>query len=84
MAILVTGGTGFIGSRVVRNLVRQGKDVIAFDWTPERLMLERMLTADELEKKVKIIQGDVTNFAHVCSVIKQYNVDSVVHCAALL
>ena len=84
MAILVTGGTGFIGSRVVRNLVKQGQDIIAFDWTPERIMLERMLTAEELDKKVKIVQGDVTNFAHLCPVIKQFSIDSVVHCAALL
>jgi nucleoside-diphosphate-sugar epimerase len=84
MSIMVTGGTGFIGSRVTRDLVKKGLEVIVYDWTPERLMLERLLTAEELETKVKVVHGDVTNFAHLTSVIKQYNVDTIIHCAALL
>ncbi|KAB2860624.1 MAG: NAD-dependent epimerase/dehydratase family protein, partial [Bauldia sp.] len=39
MAVLVTGGKGFIGARVVRELVRRGHDVVALDLrgTPGRL-----------------------------------------------
>lgn len=84
MTYLVTGGTGFIGSRVVRDLVKQGEQVVVFDWYPERIALERMLSIEEIDKQVNIIQGDVTNFAHLTSVIKQYNVDKIVHMAALL
>ena len=31
MAIMVTGGTGFIGSRIVRNLLEKGETVVSFD-----------------------------------------------------
>ncbi len=84
MTYLVTGGTGFIGSRVVRDLVREGESVVVYDWNPEIIMLERMLTQDEISNKVKIVRGDVTDFAHLIGTIKQNNVENIVHLAALL
>lgn len=84
MTYLVTGGTGFIGSRVVRDLVREGEQVVVFDWYPERIMLDRLLSQDEIAAQVKIVQGDVTNFAQLASTLKQNNVEKIVHCAALL
>jgi nucleoside-diphosphate-sugar epimerase len=84
MTYLVTGGTGFIGSRVVRDLVREGESVVVYDWSPEVFMLERMLTKDEINNKVIIVRGDVTDFAHLIGTIKQNSVDKVVHLAALL
>jgi UDP-glucose 4-epimerase len=84
MAYLVTGGTGFIGSRVVRDLVREGEQVVVYDWFPERIALERMLSREEIESKVKIVRGDVTDFAQIASVIRQYNIDKAAHLAALL
>lgn len=84
MTYLVTGGTGFIGSRVTRDLVRGGGSVVVYDWAPERIMLERLLAKDEIENKVKIVQGDVTDFAHLVSTIKQNNAEIIVHLAALM
>ena len=84
MTYLVTGGTGFIGSRVVRDLVREGQSVVVYDWAPERIMLERLLSRDEIDKKVKIVRGDVTDFAHLSGTIKQHGVEKIVHLAALL
>jgi UDP-glucose 4-epimerase len=84
MVYLVTGGTGFIGSRVVRDLVREGQDVIVYDWNPEKTIVEKLMSAEELASRVKIVRGDVTDFAYLSSVVKQYNVERIVHLAALL
>ena len=84
MTYLVTGGTGFIGSRVVRNLVREGEQVVVYDWALERRMLERLLKPEEIEEKVKLVRGDVSDFSQLMSVIKQYNIEKVVHLAAFL
>jgi UDP-glucose 4-epimerase len=84
MTYLVTGGAGFIGSRVVRDLVREGEQVVVYDWLPERIALERLLSKEEIENKVKIVRGDVTDFAQMVNVIRQYNIDRIAHLAALL
>lgn len=84
MTYLVTGGTGFIGSRVVRDLVREGEKVIVYDWYPSDLNLARLLTRKEIENNVRIIQGDVTDFVHIASVVKQNSINRIVHLAALL
>jgi UDP-glucose 4-epimerase len=84
MTYLVTGGTGFIGSRVVRNLVREGKEVVVLDWCPERAALERMISKEEIESKVKIIQCDITDYPNLARIIKQYSIEVIVHAAALL
>jgi UDP-glucose 4-epimerase len=84
MTYLITGGTGFIGSRVVRDLVGEGEQVVVYDWVPERIALERLLSKEKIESNVKIVRGDVTDYASIVSVIKQYNIDRVVHLAALL
>jgi uncharacterized protein YbjT (DUF2867 family) len=44
MAILVTGGTGVIGSRVVVNLVEKGTEVHAFARSPEKAEFPRGVT----------------------------------------
>ena len=39
MATLVTGGTGFVGANIVKDLVRNGHQVVSFDINePDQLL----------------------------------------------
>lgn len=72
--ILVTGGAGYIGSVLVRELFKKGYRVRVFD----KLYFGKKPLAD-IEKKVEIIQGDVRQFPS--SVLK--GVSAVVHMGSL-
>ena len=84
MAYLVTGGTGLIGSRIVRDLVREGEQVVAYDWLPARRSLERLMTEEEIGSMVKIVQGEITDSPHLFRTIKENNVEKIIHTASLL
>jgi nucleoside-diphosphate-sugar epimerase len=84
MTYLVTGGAGFIGSRVVRDLVREGEKVIVYDSFPRRNTLELALDAGEIDSNVKLIQGDVTDYAHLIKTLKENGVDTIIHLAAIM
>ncbi|MAF85701.1 MAG: hypothetical protein CL875_04405 [Dehalococcoidales bacterium] len=84
MTYLVTGGTGFIGSRIVRDLVREGEQVIIFDWQPNRSSLERLMSEEEIESRVKIVQGEITDPPHLFRTISENNVAKIIHPASLL
>lgn len=74
MAILVTGGAGYIGSHTVRQLSKQGKEVIVLD----NLQKGHRHAVD----RDRLIIGDISDKKLVTEVIKNYNVDSVIHFAA--
>lgn len=84
MAYLVTGGAGFIGSHVVRDLVHEGEQVVVYDWFPARSGLERLLSEEEIKNSVKIVHGDVTDFSHLIRTLKENNIEKVIHMAALM
>lgn len=84
MTYMVTGGAGFIGSRVVRDLVRQKEQVVVYDWFPERTVLERLLGEEEIQSQVKMVQGDVTDFAHLIRTLQENSVEEVIHMAAVM
>jgi len=77
VAKLVTGGTGFIGSCLVDQLLERGDEVV---------VLDRLPTAhwDGAALKPKVILGDITNWSEVMNVFKGNNFDCVFHLAAML
>jgi len=73
--VLVTGAAGFIGSRLVRRLLSEGKQVCAFDVMacPESL---------EGEDRLSWIQGDITKRENVKIAVDKCG--SIFHLAALV
>src|SRR5208282_2494552 len=80
MACLITGGTGFIGSRIVRDLVREGQPVIIFDSFPQMNAVKQFLSESELGG-VKFLQGDILDLASLFRVCKEYEVENIIHMA---
>lgn len=80
MSILVTGGTGLIGSNVVRLLIEQGREVVVYDRLP---VVEGSILADVMKDK-QIEIGNVADLAHVLNVIKDNKVKGIIHCAAMI
>ena len=78
MSVMVTGGTGFIGNRIIRKLLEKGEEVICFDLAPPRENLQPFLD------RIKIYRGDVTQIPHLLEAINFHDVDRIIHMAALL
>lgn len=72
--ILVTGGAGYIGSHVVRQLGEQGENVV---------VLDNLSTGfREAVLHGTLVEGDTGDTALVSRVLDQYQVDTVMHFAA--
>jgi len=78
MAKLVTGGTGYIGAELARLLANRGEEVVIFDIAINHYRIE------DIENKVKIVQGDVGNFSHVLNVVKDNNITDIYHLGSML
>ncbi|AWN52722.1 UDP-glucose 4-epimerase GalE [Methylobacterium sp. 17Sr1-1] len=76
MAVLVTGGAGYIGSHMVLALIDAGHDEVVvlddlstgFDWA--------------LPPEVTLVRGDVADQALVAETIRRHNIDALAHFAA--
>jgi CDP-glucose 4,6-dehydratase len=75
----VTGGTGLVGSWLVRRLVEVGADVICLvrDWVPQ----SELVQTHYLEK-VKVVRGDIRDQALLERILGEYEIDTVIHLAA--
>lgn len=77
MAILITGGTGWIGSSVVRALVSRGQQVVTFDSTRGAWRLNGI-------PNVQMVRGDVLDFPALFEAVRHHKVTHIVHLAAIL
>jgi len=75
MAVLVTGGAGYIGSHVVRLLLKKGFEVIVLD------NLSRG-HAESLPQNVIFENVDLLDQDKVSAVIQKHPIDAVIHFAA--
>ena len=83
MNILVTGGTGFIGSHTVVELIKAGHEVVIFD----NLYNSKEVTLDYIEKitgvKPKFYKADMLCPDEMEVIFKENTFDAVIHFAGL-
>lgn len=78
MSVLIIGGMGFIGSRIVRSLVELNEKVVVVGRRPT---LHRL---GKLAEEVKVVQGDKTNIDEVFEWISTYKASKIIDASSEL
>jgi len=77
MHILVTGGSGFVGQRVVDRLVERGHQAIVMSRRPAAASNEEHMGA-------RAVAGDVRVFSDVMKIVEEHEVERIIHVAYTL
>lgn len=81
--ILVTGGTGFIGSHTCVELLNSGFEVVVMD----NLSNSKEAAVDRIEKisgkKLSFYKTDICDYEGSCKIFEENKIDAVVHFAGL-
>ena len=78
MSILVIGGTGFIGRRLIPLLVQRGEEIVCMDINPQTANYEGF------GKQVRVVRGDVSQFDDVMAAMVAAKPERVVNLAYFL
>jgi threonine 3-dehydrogenase len=76
---LVTGGFGFIGLCLIRQLIEEGEKVVVY---VRKKALPR--SAEDLRDRIEIVKGDVKNFSRLLDTVKEHDIETIWHIAATL
>ncbi len=81
--ILITGGAGFIGSHVVRRMVKRYPQyrIINLDKLTYAGNLENLRDVEDFPN-YRFVRGDIADTAFVMQLFKEYQIDGVIHLAA--
>ena len=83
MKILVTGGTGYIGSHTVVELQNAGHEIVVIDSLSNSNDLSLARVADITGKKVDFYKIDIRDFNALDSLLNNYRFDCCIHFAGL-
>jgi nucleoside-diphosphate-sugar epimerase len=73
---------GCLGSWVIRKLLDDGSEVVAFDLSGDARRLKLLASDDELGR-VTFVRGDITDPNVVKAVATDHRISHIIHCAAL-
>ncbi len=79
MPTLVTGGAGFVGSNIVKELASRGHEVVSLDVSPaDDLNVDYL---GDLASRVTFVTGSILNTADLESLRQSYEIEKIVHAA---
>ncbi|QFT24381.1 dTDP-glucose 4,6-dehydratase 2 [Pseudomonas sp. THAF187a] len=82
MRILITGGAGFIGSALIRHLIRQtDHEVLNLDKLTYAGNLESLETV-AVSPRYRFVQADIADSEQVAATLAEFQPDAVMHLAA--
>lgn len=79
LTVLVTGA-GMIGSCVAKELIDRGEKPVVLDSFPRPEYISDVVNSDEIH----LVRGDVLDLSDVLHIIKQFEVDRIIHTAGIL
>ncbi len=82
MRVLITGGYGFIGAWIIRNLLARGAQVWVYDLREDARRLRLVLPESEVAK-VTFVQGDVTDLKTLSRAVASHKISHIIHLAGL-
>ena len=80
--VLVTGGTGCIGSWVVRNLVQEHVPVLVLTSSERRQRLELILTDAEFDR-ISFVTGDIPDLETLDAAARRHGINRIIHLAGM-
>lgn len=77
--ILITGGTGFVGSHLVEKIAASGKNVVT---TFQTVNPKSYFFTKKLDKKVTMVNADICDFEKIFDIVTKFKIDYIFHLAA--
>lgn len=74
MAILVTGGCGFLGRTLMQMIARNGRVAVSYD---------RRADTDDAARGIHYVQGDLNDLPSLLETITRFDIDAIIHTAAI-
>ena len=80
--ILVTGGSGFIGSYVLRRLAERGDTVLNFDLREPGARAAWWLKP--VANRIRFVEGSIEDWRDLVTVVKAHQPEAIIHAAAIM
>ena len=85
MNVIVTGGAGFVGSQVIKKLLKQGNRVTCidnFNYYNDPKLKEDRIKDFQKSNNFKLFRVDITNFQELSDIFSTNGIDLIIHLAA--
>jgi nucleoside-diphosphate-sugar epimerase len=81
MTILITGGSGLLGSNLCYEFLTKNRKVVTYDVLHR---VPKFLRSFENDEKLVFVRGDIEDAWNLLETVKKHNVTEIIHTAALL
>lgn len=82
-AVLVSGGTGFIGAHICKALAQRGESVICADIKPIEVNPQLNWFLEPVKNKIMFLKLDTTDLAGLLRATRDHQVGKIIHASAM-